>query len=81
MLPPFSNPVVVNSEIAYLRLNPNLEVQPHALGSGDAVWTRTDECLKLLGFAIGKCLMKGDSRENACRRSDPIVSCRISHQP
>lgn len=50
--------VIVNSEIAYLRLNPSLN-SVHPTKQDDAVWTRPDECLKLLGFAIGKCMMKG----------------------
>jgi hypothetical protein len=50
--------VIVNSEIAFLRLNPSV-MSPNSIGREDPVWHRTDECLKLLGFAIGKCMMKG----------------------
>jgi hypothetical protein len=52
-------PVVVNTEIAFLRLNPSLKAL-HSIKSDDPVICRTDECLKLLGFAMGKCLVKGE---------------------
>jgi hypothetical protein len=52
-------PVVVNTDIAFLRLNPSLTAL-HSIKSDDPVICRTDECLKLLGFAIGKCLLKGE---------------------
>jgi hypothetical protein len=39
-------------------LNPSLN-SLHSIKSEDPVWSRTDECLKLLGFAIGKCITKG----------------------
>jgi hypothetical protein len=54
-------PVIVNQQIAYLRINPS----PYALhqppdGSSDPLYTRTDECLKLLGVAIAHSVALGN---------------------
>jgi hypothetical protein len=53
-------PVIVNQQIAHLRINP----APHAFQrpfgvSDDPLYKRTDECLKLLGVAIAHSVALG----------------------
>jgi hypothetical protein len=53
-------PVVINQQIAYLRINPTPSALQNPLsGSSDPLYTRTDECLKLLGVAIAHSIQLG----------------------
>ena len=54
-------PVVINHQIAYLRINPTPHViQRSSSCSSDPLYNRTDECLKLLGVAIAHSLQLGN---------------------
>jgi hypothetical protein len=63
-------PVVINHQIAYLRINPT----PHAIhqpSSSDPLYKRTDECLKLLGVAISHSIALGIYSASSIHISDP----------